>query len=261
MIARTDAPVVCFSGVDSDLAPGATCGPITRDIYIIECNTSGFGSVIINGREFPVRPRDCYILLPGDTITHTASLHNPRRGVWIAADGLSVGRALNQAGITSENPYAPPELFDALTAEIKAICDMHDDTDSGAEFRKSGHLYEFLGLLLKSAPAQGSADWLTRVIGHIETYYYEPLSVSELAKTAHLERSYFSVRFKKEMGISPHAYLTATRIRKSCELLRKTNCPIAEAAELVGIDPINFSRIFKRETGLSPKQYIAGTNE
>ena len=255
----TDA-IICYSGFDRNLPPNLSWGPITRDVYIFECNTSGFGSVIINGREFPVAPGDCYILHPGHTIIHTTA-SDPRCGVWFAAKGELIGEILKANGITSDNPYAPAKLFDALTSEAIAIVNMQNDTDPGAELRRTGHLFSFLGILLGASHSAGRADWLTQVTGYMEIHYNEPISVSELSSVAHLERSYFSIRFKEKTGLSPHSYLSALRIRKACELMQRMHCSVAEAAELVGLDSRNFSRIFRREKGMTPTQYFKRINE
>lgn len=253
---RQEMPVLCHCDYDRDLTPGIRYGPLIRNVYIFECNKAGYGSVIINGREFPVRPGDCYILLPGDTVTHTTDTKEPRSGVYCSVDGLQVGWALEQAGITSENPYAPAELFHQLTEQVEALVQMRGDSDPGAEMRRTGHICSFLGILLRNSMTLGGTDWLDRVIGHMETNYFQPISVEDLAKEAYLERSYFSVRFKAETGQSPHAYLTSLRIRKACMLMTQNRCSVAKAAELVGLDGRNFARLFKKETGMTPRQYL-----
>ena len=253
--ARHEAPVVYTCAYDRDLPPGIRYGPVIRNIYFFECNTAGYGSVIINNREFPIAPGDCYFILPGDTVTYTADRKDPRQGVWCSADGLQIGWALAQAGITSENPYAPRELFPQLTAQIEALAQMRDQTDPGAQLRRTAHIYTFLGILLSASSSQGHTDWLSRCIGYMESNYYRPITVEDLAKEAYLERSYFSVRFKELTGQSPHAYLNALRIQKAKALMTQTGCSVAKAAELTGLDPRNFARIFKRETGMTPKAY------
>lgn len=252
---RQEAPVVYACEYDRDLPPGIRFGPVIRDIYFIECNTAGYGSIIINDREFPVTPGDCYFILPGDTVTYTADHKDPRQGVWCSVDGLQVGWALAQAGISSENPYAPRELFAPLTAQIEALAQMRGDTDPGAQLRRTGHIYAFLGILVSHSSAQGRTDWLSRCLGYMESNYYRPITVEELAREAYLERSYFSTRFKALTGQSPHAYLTSLRIQKACTLMTQTQCSVSKAAESVGLDPRNFARLFKRETGKTPKAF------
>ena len=253
---QLERPILCSCYYDENLEPGIRFGPIIRDTYVIECNIAGYGSAIINGREFPVRPGDCYILLPGDIVTHTASFENPRCGVTCVMDGLEVGKAIAQAGITSEQPYAPAELFNELTAIVKEMVKLRNHTDPGADLRRIGLIYSFLGCLLRNSGPRVSSDWLSRIIGYVEANYYLPITVADLAEEACLERSYFSVRFKAETGQSPHAYLTALRIRKACTLMIQTRSSIAKTALLVGLDPRNFSRLFKKEMGMTPKEYL-----
>lgn len=251
-----ERPILYPCYYDENLEPGIRFGPIVRDVYIIECNIAGYGSVIINDREFPVRPGDCYILLPGDIVTHTASFENPRYGITCVMDGLEVGKAIAQAGITSEQPYAPAELFNDLTAIAKEMVKLRSHTDPGADLRRIGLIYSFLGCLLRKSVPRVSSDWLSRIIGHMEANYYLPITVADLAEEACLERSYFSVRFKAETGHSPHAYLTSLRIRKACTLMTQTRSSISNTALLVGLDPRNFSRLFKKEMGMTPKEYL-----
>ena len=49
---RSNAPTLCYVARDENLTPGITYGPVIRDVYIVECCTAGYGSVIINGTEF-----------------------------------------------------------------------------------------------------------------------------------------------------------------------------------------------------------------
>ena len=250
-----ETPVVYTCEYDRDLPPGIRFGPVIRDLTYIECNTAGYGSVIINDREFPVGPGDCYFILPGSTVTYTTHPQTPREGVWCSVDGLAVEQALHHAGISEKNPFAPRALFPQLAEQIQKLARMSADTDPGAPLRRTACIYAFLGVLLSGSVRSDSNHWLDGVIGYMESNYYKPLSVEMLAKVAFLERSYFSVRFKALTGKTPHGYLTALRVQKACVLMAQTGCTVAAAAELVGLAPGNFARVFRRETGQAPKSY------
>ncbi len=253
---RREEPTFYCGGWDRNLPPGIRYGPVIRDIYIVECCTGGYGSVVINGTEFSVGPGDCYILFPGDVVIHTADFKDPRRGVWCAVDGLNLGEVFTRVGISSSAPFAPKEAFDDVCALLEQMLSMQDKTDPGADFRRTGCVYAMLGTLLRySASATDKNRWIKQAVGIMETRYHEPLSVGGLAKETGLDRSYFSTLFHEQMGMSPHEYLTSLRIRKACALLRKKDLSVGQVAASVGLDACNFSRLFKKEIGKTPKEY------
>lgn len=235
--------------------PGSTFGPAVRSHYVVECCTEGYGSVIINGTCFPIGPGDCYVLLPGDKVTHTADKKNPRRGYSCSFSGLHVGRALAAAGYSGEDPYAPREVFPEVLQQMRSLSQLQGDTDLGAEFRRTAGINAVLGALLRPAPNTERDTWVDRVIGLIEARYDQPLTVQSLAKELYLERSYFTSLFKAKTGWTPSAYLTSLRIEKACILLQETNEPVSSVAAAVGLAPRNFARIFKQVTGKTPRQY------
>ncbi len=249
-------PAVLYCEKEFGLLPGECYGPIIRNVFIIECCVEGLGSVIINGKEFPINPGDCYILLPGDTIIHTANNKKPRKGYWCAIDGLDLGFIFKEAGISSNSPFAPKELFSELCSCLQKMVLEWGKGDGGETLRETALIYEFLGVLMKSKKPSAPDGRIEKAIGLMETKYHEHLNIDEIAREIGLERSYFSVLFKEKTSVSPHKYLTSLRIRKACDLIEKENCSISEAAIATGFDPCNFARIFKREMGKTPLEFF-----
>ena len=238
---------------DRSIGAGVHYGPVIRDIYIIECCTDGSGTVVINGKEFAVAAGDCFFLLPGDTVIHTTK--EPRSGVWCAVDGSAVGTALAQAGIDAAQPFAPRTAFHEICHAIEKMLVMRQDADRGADWRRTACIYEILGCLLRNETARSTHTCVQQAIGYMESCYHTAISVADMARKAGLDRSYFSTLFKAETGSTPHAYLSALRVRKACALLWESDAPIAAVAEAVGLDTQNFARLFRAETGLSPREY------
>ena len=253
-----EEPTICHCGKDENLQPGVVYGPVIRDIFIVECCTSGFGSVIINGTEFPLKKGDCYFLFPGDTVTHTAAKHEPREGVWCAMDGLQIGGVLTKAGITSKSPFAPPEAFEEITDVVKQVVEMREENDAGADLRRTSLVYSILGSLMRYTSATTDKNiWVKKAIGVMETNYHEDLKVEDIAFAIGLDRSYFSTLFKSQTGKTPHSYLTSLRIKKACTLIEQQNFSVSQASISVGLDFRNFARLFKKETGKTPREYLA----
>lgn len=252
---QSDAPTVCYVGRDENLTPGITYGPVIRDVYIVECCTSGYGSVIINGNEFMVTPGDCYVLLPGDTIIHTADKLNPRSGVWCAVSGLDVDRNFVRAGIDSHNPFVPKCAFRRIVNAIENMLEVNSKQDVGTDLYRTACIYEILSALLDGVSYCDSDYVINKAIGFIEAQYYKKLTVDCVASAVGLERCYFSILFKKKTGLSPHEYINRFRIQKSCIMLKQGKSSVAAVAEAVGLDAQNFARIFKKEMGVSPLGY------
>lgn len=82
------------------------------------------------------------------------------------------------------------------------------------------------------------------------------LTLEETARKLHVNQSWFSTHFKKEMGMTFTDFMTGRRVEKAKELLTRTDLRLIEIASRCGFDEQSyFSRVFKKETGLSPRAY------
>ena len=73
---------------------------------------------------------------------------------------------------------------------------------------------------------------------------------------AHMERTYFSKRFKALTGFGFWEYVTQTRLKEAERLLSETDISIGSVAELCGFSGSNyFGDVFCRWKGVSPTQY------
>ncbi len=97
---------------------------------------------------------------------------------------------------------------------------------------------------------------LKDVANYAQKHLSEPVSVSSLAKSLYLSRTYLEARFKKETGMTLTSFLQGEKIDEGKRLLRYSEKPISSIASCLGFSsPGHFAFAFKKATGLSPKEY------
>lgn len=81
-------------------------------------------------------------------------------------------------------------------------------------------------------------------------------TVADLARSAGLSRSGFFVRFKREVGRTPMAYLTAWRMSLAKDRLRRGDGSLSEIGTALGYGSASaFNTAFAREVGQPPGQF------
>ena len=99
-------------------------------------------------------------------------------------------------------------------------------------------------------------DIISRIKRYTLNYYYQELSMIELANHFNYSHSYLGKKFRSETGKSYHTYLNEIRIEKAKILLKESSLYIYEISERVGFsNPDYFHKKFKEKVGKSPKQY------
>jgi signal transduction histidine kinase/AraC-like DNA-binding protein/DNA-binding LytR/AlgR family response regulator len=111
--------------------------------------------------------------------------------------------------------------------------------------------------LERSRKLSAEAQRLVRqAMAYIHEHYAEPISRADLARHVALSEDYLTACFRKELGVTPIAYLNRYRVHQARQLLTNTDKSITEIALEVGFsDSGYFSRVFRREVGLSPEAY------
>lgn len=99
---------------------------------------------------------------------------------------------------------------------------------------------------------------IRRARRQIDDLYMQDLTLDDLAGVAGLSRYHFLRAFRRDVGVTPHAYLTSRRIAAAKGLLAGA-APLSEVALASGFyDQSHFSRAFKGCTGVTPGQYRRG---
>jgi signal transduction histidine kinase/DNA-binding LacI/PurR family transcriptional regulator/AraC-like DNA-binding protein len=111
-------------------------------------------------------------------------------------------------------------------------------------------------LTAPSALPQPTSLLVKQALACIQQNYTRALSLTELAWTVGVSKSYLSRIFKLETGISLWDYLNRFRVLKAKELLLQTDDSITDIAADVGYDDAGyFGRIFREIVDCSPRTY------
>jgi YesN/AraC family two-component response regulator len=104
--------------------------------------------------------------------------------------------------------------------------------------------------------SQQAQRLVRQAMAYIHEHYVDQISRTDLAKHVALSEDYLTACFRKELGVTPIAYLNRFRVNQAQQLLLDTDKTITEIALDVGFsDSGYFSRVFRREVGQSPTDY------
>ncbi len=95
-----------------------------------------------------------------------------------------------------------------------------------------------------------------RALDYIEDRPNARISLDELAAAAGLSRFHFSRVFRKQIGMSPAAYVERSRLERAKVMIRLGQLALADIAYALGFaDQSHFARRFRRHEGCSPSAF------
>jgi transcriptional regulator GlxA family with amidase domain len=104
-------------------------------------------------------------------------------------------------------------------------------------------------------PTWGGQD-LSRIIRYIEQNCGSPMSLQTIAAIARMERTAFSRRFSRSMGMGFGKFLQVTRTQKAIVAMSRTDASLGEIAGQSGFGSITaFNRTFKKVMHETPSSY------
>ena len=93
-------------------------------------------------------------------------------------------------------------------------------------------------------------------VSYIHAHLLEDIPIELLAEHSALSPAHFIVKFKKEIGMTPHAYILLARMDTAKILLKNPDYSITNIAYLLNFSSSNhFANQFKKYTGFTPTEF------
>jgi AraC family transcriptional regulator len=101
-----------------------------------------------------------------------------------------------------------------------------------------------------------SGAQLRRTLEYIDESLDGDLTRKRIADVAGLSKYHFGKAFRESTGMSLHSYVLARRMRRSQELLVKSDLPLTAIADATGFsNQSHFTSAFSSRMGVSPGSY------
>jgi AraC family transcriptional regulator len=232
--------------------PGGTLGPRwQRDVQLVLVH-EGAASITIGDAPRPVlRAGSVALLLPGHRETFAFAPDRPTRHAWLQG----------------HVPALPDELVERLARLPPAL---PTSTALAALARSAVDLRATPGPLLHALVVaalwryvtDGERQLVTRpgfveqAREHLHAHLHDPeLDLATLAGACHVSAAHLARTFRRELGVTPIAYLWEQRVAAGIDLVAHTGLPVGTIADRCGFKTVyHFSRRVKRATGSAPTE-------
>lgn len=103
---------------------------------------------------------------------------------------------------------------------------------------------------------KGNSSAIKQVIDYINENLSDKITLADAAEIAHMNRTYFSVYFKQEMGIGFNDFVTKARMAKAADLLLNTDDKIINIVSDCGYSSIaHFNKVFRSIYFTAPSRF------
>ena len=112
----------------------------------------------------------------------------------------------------------------------------------------------FLLQLLKSQ--QGKYSYITTALKYIKEHFSQDITMATVANFVSMNYTWFSEKFKEQMGVNFNDYLKRFRMEQAKHLLEKGTYKVYEVAEKCGFKDVkHFMKSFREMNGMSAGEY------
>lgn len=236
-------------------------GPALKPHYLIHYILSGKGRFSTGGKEYPLEAGYGFLITPDELAFYQADEKEPWTYVWVGFSGTQAAEYVENIGLSVRQPVFRSDASEELYRIVKDMME-HNTFGLSNDLRRNGQLGVFLSVIAegsrieKTSEADRANVYVRKAVSFIQSNYYNPIKVTDVAEYVCINRSYLYTLFQNSIGMSPQQFLTTFRITKATELLQLTSIPIESIALSCGYrDPLVFAKAFRQMKQMSPSGY------
>ena len=151
----------------------------------------------------------------------------------------------------------------SLLADINALYELIAAGAGPNIFAILSHAFHIAQTLLEHLPqtpeeaaAPRDISTMREMVGYIQRHYREKIRVSDISRAGMVGTSTCYTLFRKFFKASPMKYLTDFRLEKAAGLLKNTDMPVSDIADMTGFASSSyFAECFKALYDLSPTAF------
>lgn len=250
-------------------------------MYCVVLMEVDFGELVLHDTCMRYRGGTMFTMKPGDVVSMNLDSRVKPHG-WMLAfrpeqlNGTGLGRDFYMFNFLEYKVAEALELFDSeRRVIINCFNNIYTELQAPDDELTSHMLRLGIGQLLTccrrfydrqfDTKDLHSSDLGKRLDKMVDEYLSEgskklrtqgPPTVAWCAELFHLTPSYFGDIVRREMGITPQAFLQTKLIDRAKALLASQELTINEIAEELGFSyPNHFARLFRQKTGMSPSAF------
>lgn len=233
-------------------------GPGVRPDYLIHVILTGRGVYRAGDENWRLAAGDGFLIEPQTLTFYQADAKDPWSYIWIGFNGENAPGLIRGLGLGGGRCTFHTGRGEELRSIVLEMAD-HRSWTQADEYYDQSLLYRFFAVLFddieQAAPSQrqGKNAYVRAAVEYIQSHYYLPLRVSDIAAYVSVNRSYLYTLFVRELGMTPQACLTEFRLTRAEQLLETTDLTVEAIAMSSGYqDPLVFSKAFKKRFMMTP---------
>lgn len=220
---------------------GHAYGPTVRPHWLVHFVLSGKGTYCVGSEVYPVEAGQAFLIKPGEVTLYRADLQDPWHYVWVA--------------FRSEHPALSDLPYILCSQELRNTFSSIAGPAPHTYGAAVAAVWQVIDHLCPAGVLEDRNAYVASAKSIVHRKYMQDITVSSLAESLGLDRSYFSGLFKRETGQTPQEYLLHYRMEQAKELLALGH-PVTVVASSVGYkDVFTFSRSFKQHYGYPPSRH------